>query len=132
MDEIAANPLYADNGGRMANLDVLVKEIETIFGAQSSDEILKKLGDAGVPAGPILAADEVFDHPQAQHYQLRQQVEHATLGTINQIGFPYTMSDTPPVIHRPPPVLGQHSDEILAEVGYSAEQIAGLRESGAV
>ena len=132
MDEIATNPLYAENGGRMENLAVLVKEIEVIFAAQTSAEILEKLGKAGVPAGPILSTDEVFDHPQAQHYQLRQQVEHATLGTINQIGFPYTMSETPPIIRRPPPVLGQHTDEVLAELGYSNEHIAGLKEGGAV
>lgn len=132
MDEIAANPTYADNGGRMENLEVLVKEIEAIFGASTSAEILEKLGQAGVPAGPILNIDEVFDHPQAKHYQLSQPVEHATLGQINQIGFPYTFSETPPIIRRPPPTLGQHSDEVLGELGYSAEQIAGLKESGAV
>lgn len=132
MDEIAANPLYADNGGRMENLDVLVKEIEAIFGAQTSADILDKLGKAGVPAGPILSADEVFDHPQAEHYNLRQQVEHATLGTINQIGFPYTMNNNPPEIRLPPPVLGQHTDEVLAELGYSDERIEGLKEGGAV
>jgi len=105
LDEVAANPTYADNGGRMANLAVLVEEIEAVFAASTSAEILDALGKAGVPAGPIHTIDEVFDHPQAEHYQLRQQVEHATLGQINQIGFPYTFSETPPVIRRPPPVL---------------------------
>jgi len=132
LDEVAANPTYADNGGRMANLAVLVEEIEAVFAASTSAEILDALGKAGVPAGPIHTIDEVFDHPQAEHYQLRQQVEHATLGQINQIGFPYTFSETPPVIRRPPPTLGQHTDEVLSELGYSADSIAVLKEGGAV
>lgn len=132
LDELAANPTYANNGGRMANLKLLIPEIEATFAEQTSAEILDALGKAGVPAGPILKIDEVFDHPQSEHYQLRQQVEHATLGEINQIGFPYTFSATPPIIRRPPPSLGQHTDEVLAELGYSDGDIAALKESGAV
>ena len=76
--------------------------------------------------------EEVFDHPQAEYYKLRQTVEHATLGEINQIGFPYTFTATPPEIRMPPPTLGQHNEEILAELGYSAEKITSLKDSGAV
>ena len=132
MDEIAANPTYANNGGRMANLDVLVPEIEAIFAASTSADILDKLGAAGVPAGPIYNIEEVFNHPQAQHYHLKQQIEHATLGLINQIGFPYAFSATNPEIRLPPPTLGQHNEEILAELGYSAEKIDSLLSNGAV
>ncbi|MGB1251827.1 MAG: CaiB/BaiF CoA transferase family protein [Candidatus Promineifilaceae bacterium] len=132
LDELGANETYALNGGRMANLPALITEIEAAFGERNSAEILATLAQAGVPAGPILNIDEVFDHPQAEYYQLRQQVEHATLGQINQIGFPYTFSATPPVIRRPPPTLGQHTDEVLDELGYSAEKITALKTSGAV
>ena len=74
----------------------------------------------------------MFNHPQAQHYHLKQQIEHATLGLINQIGFPYAFSATNPEIRLPPPTLGQHNEEILAELGYSAEKIDSLLNSGAV
>lgn len=132
LDGLAANETYALNGGRMANLPALIMEIEAAFAEKSSAEILAILAQAGVPAGPILNIDEVFDHPQAEHYQLRQQVEHATLGPIDQIGFPYTFSATPPMIRRPPPTLGQHTDEVLGELGFSAEQIAALKTGGVV
>ena len=132
MDEVAADPTYANNAGRMANLPVLVEAIETVFAEKNSAEILDALQGAGVPAGPIHTIDEVFDHPQSKYYNLSQTVEHSTLGTINQIGFPYTFTETPLEIRLPPPTLGQHSDEVLAELGYSAEKIDGLKESGAV
>lgn len=132
LDELGANPEYAENPGRMANLKFLVEKIEENLADRLSADVLAILAEAGVPAGPIHTVDEVFDHPQAKHYKLSQEVEHATLGTIKQIGFPYAFSATPPEIRLPPPTLGQHTDEILAELGYSAEAIAGLKATAAV
>lgn len=132
LDELGSDPRYAKNPGRMENLPFLVEKIEENLAERMSADVLAILEKAGVPAGPIHTIDEVFDHPQAKHYQLRQEVEHTTLGTIQQIGFPLALSGTPPEIRLPPPTLGEHTAEILAEIGYSAEKIAALQEAKAI
>ena len=116
----------------MADLQFLVEKIEENLADRTSADVLAILEEAGVPAGPIHTIDEVFDHPQAKHYKLSQEVEHATLGTIKQIGFPISLSNTPPEIRMPPPTLGQHTEEILAEIGYSAERVSALKEGKVV
>ena len=131
-EELAGDPRYADNAGRMADLATLVELIETKFAKFRSAEIIEKLSAVGVPNGPIHTIEETFNHPQAEHYNLRQEVEHATLGNIGQIGFPYVINNAPCEIRLPPPTLGQHTAEILAEVGYSPEQISHFKDSGAV
>ena len=132
LDELGSDPRFEQNPGRMENLQFLVEKIEENLADRKRDDVLALMAEAGVPAGPILKIDEVFDHPQAKHYKLSQEVEHSTLGTIKQVGFPYSFSETPPEIRLPPPTLGQHTAEILAEIGYSAEQIAALQAKNAV
>ncbi|NIU61231.1 MAG: CoA transferase, partial [Pseudomonas stutzeri] len=76
---------------------------------------------------------DVFAHPQAQARGLAQEVEHPTAGPVRLAGFPYKMSHTPAEVRRPPPLLGQHTDEVLTELlDYSAGEVAALREYGAI
>ena len=132
LDDLAQDPKYKENAGRMADLKTLVTRIEEKFAEYTSDEIFEMMDKAGVPAGPIYNLEQVFNHPQTQAYQLRQTIEHPTVGQLDQLGFPYLLSETPAEIKLPPPTLGQHTDEILAEIGYSAEEIEALQASGGV
>ena len=92
------------------------------------------MNEAGVPCGPILFVDETFQDPQVQHLGIARPVEHATLGTLHVVGQPINMARTsqPPAMRRPAPEPGEHTDEVLAELGYDAEKIADLRARGIV
>lgn len=85
-----------------------------------------------IPVGPVNSFQEAFDDPQMRARDMLQWVDHPVEGRIPQIGFPVKFSDTPGAITRPPPVLGEHTDEILGELGYTADDIGRLRAQGAV
>ena len=86
----------------------------------------------GVPCGPISRVDEVFANEQVQFTKQRRTIQHPTAGEISVTGFPYAFSDAELTIDHCPPLLGEQTDEILAEVGFTAEAIAGLHAQGAV
>ncbi len=132
LERLLDDPRFVDNVGRITNLPALVEEIESSFSEFTTDEIVKKLDAAAVPCGPIYTVDQVFADPQAEHYKLSQRVPHPTLGEVDQVGFPYAMSGTPCEIRLAPPLLGQHNDEVLSDLGYGSAQIAAFRDEGAI
>jgi crotonobetainyl-CoA:carnitine CoA-transferase CaiB-like acyl-CoA transferase len=87
---------------------------------------------AEVPAGPVFDLSQVFADPQAQHLDLHQRIEHPTAGNVGVTGFPWRYSSTPAEIRYSPPLLGEHTDATLAELGYSAEEVASLHADQAV
>jgi formyl-CoA transferase len=124
---------FSPNGNRVANRNILVDELSRIFGQRDVDDWLEDLVKAGLPCGPINSIPEVFAHPQAQARGMTLESEHASAGTVKLTGFPYKLSQTPAEIHRPPPTLGQHTEEVLTSVlDYSAENVAALRDKGAI
>ena len=131
LERLLSDPRFKDNVGRITNLPALVAEIESAFTEYTTDEIVQRLDAASVPCGAIYTVDQVFNDPQAQHYHLSQRVPHPTLGEVDQVGFPYVMSETPCEIRLAPPLLGQHNDEILRELGYDDAAINQCREAGA-
>lgn len=132
LSELAQNPDYLTNSGRITNLAALNQIIGPVLEQYTTAEIVARLDANAVPCGPIYGLDEVFADPQVQDQELQREVPHPTLGSVTLTGFPYRLSDAALQIRHHPPLLAEHTAEILAEVGYSADEIAALAEAGAV
>lgn len=131
--ELKDDPRFATNGARVSNRPELVTVLNDVFAARDADEWLPDLREAGLPCGPINTVPDVFDHPQAQARDLALETEHPTAGPVRLTGFPYKLSQTPAEVRHPPPLLGQHTEEVLTELlDYTAAEVAGLREQGGI
>lgn len=98
-----------------------------IFMMRSRDEWAALLADADIPAAPVNSMKEAFAHPQMQHREMLQQIDHPVEGMIPQLGFPVKFSATPARMRSPPPLLGQHNQEILATLGFDVDQVEQLK-----
>ena len=110
----------------------LVEAIEARLAELTVAEVVSTLEAVEVPVGPIYSLDQVFEDPQTQHLNLRRTIEHPKAGSISVTGFPWQLSETPAEVRLPPPLLGEHTDAVLAELGYDDASIAKLHEDGAV
>ena len=109
------------------------ERIARVTRLKPSAEWVKLLNDAGVPCGPINSIDQTFAEPQVQHLGIAKPVRHPELGDIRVVGQPITLTAAPqPPEYRPTPDLGQHTDEIMAGIGYDAATIAELRARGVI
>ena len=109
------------------------ERIAKVTKTKSSADWVKLLNEAGVPCGPINTIDQTFAEPQVQHLGIAKPVRHPKLGEIKVVGQPISLTKAPqPAEYRPTPELGQHTDEILASLGYDGVKIAALRSRGAI
>ena len=108
------------------------EKLTRLFAGDTRDNWVDRLAPADIPFGPVLSMAEAFAGPQAQHRQMLQHLDHPVEGRVPQLGFPLKLSVTPCDIRLPPPLLGEHSDEVLREAGYADAEIRELRSSGAV
>jgi formyl-CoA transferase len=126
------DPAYATAAGRSRNRDALNAALALILRQQPSAYWIETLNAAGVPCGPINSIDQVFADPQVRHLGLAWPSPSHELGDIELVGQPIIMSRTPSRIRMPPPLFGEHSDEILRGLGYDDEQISALRAAAAI
>jgi crotonobetainyl-CoA:carnitine CoA-transferase CaiB-like acyl-CoA transferase len=126
------DPRFIDNTARQNNIDVLEEMIEEIFKTNVMTYWLELCDKAGVPAGPI---NNFEDAMQDQHYLARgmiKEIDHPTIGKMKTISSPTKFSATPTDIKSPPPLFGEHTNEILMSMGYSHDKVEHLRTSGVV
>jgi len=130
--ELAADPRFKDNAGRMGNLPALVEALTPHFKKRTTAEWLALLEKAGVPAGPVLSIREMHAHPQTIAREMVPELDHPVAGKVQTIGLPVKFSKTPGKVAAPAPLHGQHTREILVEIGYSNAEIDGLIAERAV
>jgi crotonobetainyl-CoA:carnitine CoA-transferase CaiB-like acyl-CoA transferase len=129
--ELVADPRFADNGARVAHRAELRGILDDAFQACDAGEWLAVLQKEGLPCGPINTVPEVFCHPQAPAREMVLEIDHPTAGKLRFPGFPYKLSETAAGLRHPPPRLGEHTQQVLADLlGYTPADLASLREKG--
>jgi len=112
---------------------VLLPKIEETLSQKTCDEWMEILVEAAVPCGPVNDMAHLFADPQVIHRNMIAEIEHPTIGTLRLGGIPVKYSETPGSVRMHPPLLGEHTDEVLTEVlDYDAQEVAELREQGVV
>ncbi len=130
--EWTEDPRFSTNAARLENRDVLISLIEDVTATASSELWLAELHAAGVPAGPVYDYAQVFNDPQTIAREMVVEVSHPLAGVVRMLGVPWKTGDGMATVRRPPPTLGQHTDEVLKEIGYGAKQLSHLREGGVI
>jgi crotonobetainyl-CoA:carnitine CoA-transferase CaiB-like acyl-CoA transferase len=118
LEELRDDPRFVNNEGRITNLADLAPLITEACANWTTGDLVTKLDAAGIPCGPIYTLPEAYADPQAIHTGMQLTQNHPTLGEVATTGFPYKLSETNPEIRLPAPLLGQHTEEILKEIGF--------------
>ena len=121
------DPQFATNRQRVTNYDAVRPFIADRLRTQPRQHWIDSLNAAGVPCGSVRSLQELFADPQIQARQMVAEVEHATIGALRVLGLPVKLSDTPGAVRTPPPRLGEHTDAVLHDFGFSDDAIADFR-----
>ncbi len=130
--DLKTNPEFALNGDRVRNRATLVPMLQEYFLTKPASHWVEVLQAVNVPAGPINDLADVFSDPQVLHRQMLLEMPHPTLKSIKQTGLPLKFSATPGGLDRHPPLLGEHNQEILKDLGYSAAAVERLAEQSII
>jgi crotonobetainyl-CoA:carnitine CoA-transferase CaiB-like acyl-CoA transferase len=131
-EDLVDHPDYATPKDRRRNRDALNAVIGEITATMTTAAVVDKLNAAGIPCGPIYTIDQAFADPQVRHLGIAQPVKSPALGEITLVGQPFTLSRTPSSLVTGAPEYGEHTDAVLAEFGYSKDEVAQLRQTGAI
>jgi len=130
--ELRADPRFATNDLRVKNRAAINAAVEACLVTETTAYWIDKLNAAGVPCGRVMELAEVFTDPQVLDQQMVLEQEHPGHGAVRMLGFPIKFGEAPCALRRPTPEIGADTGAILAELGYSAAEIAALRDAGVV
>lgn len=125
-------PRYPTNPDRVVAREEIVALLEARLVDETVSHWVAVIEAAGVPAGPIYSLDQVYQDPHVLARAMVVEVAHPTAGPVRMTGIPVKLSGTPGQVYAPPPLLGEHTEQILAGLGYNPEEIAALRTAGAI
>lgn len=129
--DLLDDPRFSTVSLRLANRKALIEALEVSFVTRTSAEWIDGLLDVGIPAGPILTYPEAFESEHGRHRKMRMEIDHPVEGKVPNIGFAVKLSGTPQQVRMPPPLLGEHTQAVLAEMGMDAAERAELQAQGA-
>jgi crotonobetainyl-CoA:carnitine CoA-transferase CaiB-like acyl-CoA transferase len=129
---LADDERFATNPDRVAHRAELIPMIEKVLATRGSNAWAEEMSRLGIPSGAINTIDQALAHPQVQARDMVLTVQHPTAGPVRMSGSPIKMTSHRAAAYRPPPLLGQHTDEVLAELGYSTADVAAMRRDGVV
>lgn len=130
--EWAQDPRFTDESARVTHRDTLAASIEEALASAGRHDWLARLDAAGIPCGPINSYREALDDPQAHARGMVVDINHPTLGALRALGTPLKLSATPLDVGRRAPLLGEHTDDVLAAAGYTTAEVQTLRANGTV
>ena len=132
LDDLVGDPRFASNKHRTDRHDEIVDILRAQFRTKAREYWLARLDANQIPHAPINTIAEVFDNPQVKHLGIPREITHPKMGVSKLVGSPINMSATPPKFFRPAPLLGEHTSEVLSQLGYDGNAIEELRSNGVI
>jgi formyl-CoA transferase len=131
--ELADDPRFATNPARVQNRELLISLLQEIFAREDTAYWLREIAAAGIPCGPVQSVDQVMADPQVLAREMVVAVPHPTANMVRLVGSPLKLSDTPVTLRSHPPLLGEHTSEVLTDLlGYTPVTLARLRTEGVI